>query len=194
MTDKKITDKVNKYLSIFQDDIRQKIIELNFDSEKASELLEYLYNYPKMEITKEDLNKRQRAPNATPIQNRCTAKKSTGEQCTRKRKEGCEFCGTHDKHRVDNNEPNSQNDTNSVIIPVAKPSRSNSKNNANSFQKVEITAFDLSGIVYYVDKYNNVYQPEDVVDCKENPRIIGKYNKDNNEIELIIGMQRLQIV
>jgi len=180
MTDKKITDKVNKYLSLFQDDIRQKIIELNFDTEKATELLEYLYNYPKMEITKEDLNKRQRAPNATPMQNRCTAKKSTGEQCTRKRKEGCEFCGTHDKTP-------DETATTTECVPVAKPSRSNSKNNTNTFQKVEVTAFDLGGIVYYVDKYNNVYQPEDIVDCKENPRIIGKYEKELNEISWTIG-------
>lgn len=171
MTDKKIADKVNKYISNFQDDIRQKIIELTIDSEKATELLEYLYNYPKMEITKEDLNKRQRAPNATPMQNRCIAKKSSGEQCTRKRKEGCEYCGTHDK-KTNPDETNTQS---------TEPKSTTKKSSTNT-QKIEITAVNLKGIVYYVDKYNNVYKPEDVLDNKENPKIIGKYEREENEI------------
>jgi len=173
MTDKKIADKVNKYISVFQDDIRQKIIELGFNPEKATELLEYLYNYPKMEITKEDLNKRQRAPNATPMQNRCNAKKCTGEQCTRKRIEGYEFCRTHYKSSLSEEEKSNPEN----IIPVKSKKTTN-------IQKLEVSALNLKGIVYYVDKYNNVYQPSDVLDGKENPRIIGSYEPETSEIQL----------
>jgi hypothetical protein len=44
-------------------------------------------------------------------------------------------------------------------------------------QKVEVWAQDIQGIVYYIDKANNVYQAEDIVGNKTNPKIIAKYLK-----------------
>jgi hypothetical protein len=44
-------------------------------------------------------------------------------------------------------------------------------------RKVDVTAHDICGIVYYIDDKNNVYNTEDVMSGKENPRVIAKYEK-----------------
>ena len=46
-----------------------------------------------------------------------------------------------------------------------------------STQKVEVWAQDIKGIIYYLDKNMNVYQTEDIVSNKHNPKIIAKYIK-----------------
>jgi hypothetical protein len=45
---------------------------------------------------------------------------------------------------------------------------------------VEVFAEEIFGIVYYIDKFNNVYKTEDIVEGKQNPQIIAKYVKNNN--------------
>jgi len=47
-------------------------------------------------------------------------------------------------------------------------------------QKIEVWAEDIQGIMYYIDKYNNVYQTEDIVSNKTKPNIIAKYVKEGN--------------
>ena len=49
--------------------------------------------------------------------------------------------------------------------------------NKNTTQKVEVYAQDIQGIVYYIDKNNNVYQAEDIISNKINPKIIARYVK-----------------
>ena len=48
-------------------------------------------------------------------------------------------------------------------------------------QKIEVWAQDIQGIIYYIDKSGNVYQTEDIISNKQNPKIIAKYVK-NGEI------------
>ena len=43
---------------------------------------------------------------------------------------------------------------------------------------VEVIVQDIKGIVYYVDDKNNVYNTEDIVSNKEDPRIIAKCVQD----------------
>jgi hypothetical protein len=51
-------------------------------------------------------------------------------------------------------------------------------------QKVEVWAQDIKGIIYYIDKQNNVYQAEDVVVNKANPKIIAKYLKNGDQYSI----------
>ena len=44
-------------------------------------------------------------------------------------------------------------------------------------QKVEVWAQEIMGIIYYIDKAGNVYQAEDIVVNKVNPKVIAKYIK-----------------
>ena len=46
-------------------------------------------------------------------------------------------------------------------------------------KKVEVWAQDIHGILYYIDNKNNVYQPEDILSNKINPKVIAKYIKTN---------------
>jgi hypothetical protein len=39
---------------------------------------------------------------------------------------------------------------------------------------VEVCATEVKGILYYVDAFQNVYRTEDILESRENPRIIGK--------------------
>ena len=90
--------RIETYVTGFKDNIRCKITELEFqEKQKINELLEYAYDYNRLVLTKEDFVKRKRVKNAIPTLNRCNARRANGEQCTRQRKEGCEFCGTHNK-------------------------------------------------------------------------------------------------
>ena len=74
-----------------------------------------------------------------PIYDRCCAKRASNEQCTRRRKEGSEYCGTHMKGT-----PHGIMDTNQTEVKA-------------STQKIEVWAQDIQGIVYYIDKFENVY-------------------------------------
>lgn len=74
------------------------------------------------------------------------------------KKEGSEYCGTHLKG------------TPHGIVDTQNEQK-------NSTQKVEVYAQDIQGIVYYIDKNNNVYQAEDITVNKVNPKIIAKYVK-----------------
>jgi hypothetical protein len=43
--------------------------------------------------------------------------------------------------------------------------------------KVEVWAQDIQGIVYYIDKSNNVYYNDDIIKNQINTKIIEKYVK-----------------
>ena len=44
-----------------------------------------------------------------------------------------------------------------------------------------VFAEEIKGIVYYIDNNYNVYNTEDILSEKINPRIIAKYVKDDNK-------------
>ena len=54
-------------------------------------------------------------------------------------------------------------------------------NQASHVQTMEVFAQEINGIVYYLDQRNNVYNTEDVMSSKENPRIVAKWEKNNGE-------------
>ena len=138
--------------------MRNKIIECNFeDKAKINELLEYLYDYERLILLKDDFIKRKRVKNSIPITNRCCACRADGEQCTRRRRSDCEFCGTHFKGAP-----------HGLIL-------SNKKIQEEVNQKIEVYAEERKGIVYYIDKYSNVYKTDEILNNKENPQIIAKY-------------------
>jgi hypothetical protein len=160
--EKRLNKKIETYVTTFKDALRTKITELNFsDNSKVNDLFEYIYEYERFTLIKDDLNKRKRVKNSIPCSNRCSAKRANGEQCTRRRKDNCEFCGTHAKGT-----PNGlMNSTDGAL--------------SNALHKIQVVAEEIGGIVYYVDGFNNVYKTEDVMEEKANPEIIAKYVLDN---------------
>ena len=154
--ERRLNRKIEDYISGFKDDIRDKISSLHLDDSIKSQFLLYLYEYPRLILDQTDITKRKRVKNVLPTNNRCNAKRANGEQCTRRRKVNCEYCGTHSKgtpHGVIQEEEQTTNTTDVVL-------------------RME----QVQGIVYHVDNYDNVYSAEDIMNKSLTPRIIGKYN------------------
>jgi hypothetical protein len=163
--EKKLNKKIELYVSNIKDDLRNKIIELKFEEKlKINDLLEYMYEYPRLMLQKDDFVKRKRLKNSIPLLNRCNALKSCGVQCTRRRRENSEFCGTHYKGTP-----------HGLVVSVESKTEN---------KKLEVVAVEISGIVYYVDNYNNVYNTEDIMHGKENPSIIAKYEKNEQKYSI----------
>jgi hypothetical protein len=160
--ERRISKKVNDYIHNFKNEIAEKIKAM--DSTDSSEIMNYVYEYKNFELTKEDFMKRKRVKNMVPVYERCCAKRANGQQCTRRKKDDSQYCGTHSKgtpHGIMN-----ENETVSNVT------------------KVEVSAIDIKGIVYYLDNEGNVYDTEDIIANKKNPRIIAKYEKIGEEYSI----------
>ena len=163
--ERKLNKKVEAYVSSFKENIKEKSVELGLNnSEEVNQLIQYIYDYDRLNFGKEDFMKRKRVKNVVPFFDRCCAKRANDEQCTRRKKEGSEYCGTHVKgspHGIMEQET----DNNNTKVNI---------------QKVEVWAQDIQGIIYYIDNMGNVYQAEDIVGNKMNPKIIAKYVKNGD--------------
>ena len=115
-------------------------------------------------LIKSKSEKRKRNKHQIPLNERCLAKKSGGEQCTRRKKNDSDFCGTHIKGT-----PHGQ--TTDLV---------------NTLKKVNVYAEDIDGIIYYIDDDGNVYNSEDIYQKLDNPRIISKYTKDSDGKVLLV--------
>jgi len=154
--EKRISKKIETHVTKFKDDLRDKLMGLDLENKQMVDMLEYIYEYPRLVICKEDLIKRKRIKNSIPCLNRCSAKRADGDQCTRRRKDGCDFCGTHAKG------------TPHGLI-------SNQLFESDQEKKIEVFAKEIEGIVYHLDNYGNVYKTEDIMKNERNPEIITKY-------------------
>jgi hypothetical protein len=164
--EKRLNKKIEIYISNFKDSIREKAMQLGMRKDEINnQLLQYIYDYERLTLNKDDFTKRKRVKNVVPFFDRCCAKRATNEQCTRRRKEENEYCGTHTKG------------TPHGIIDL-------NDNNKTTTQKIEVWAQDIQGIIYYIDKFGNVYQAEDIVVNKINPAVIGKYTKDGDKFSI----------
>ena len=89
----------------------------------------------------------------------CPAKLANGEQCARIKKRINHLCGVHMKGT-----PHGLM-TESIVS-----------------KKIQLTTEDIQGILYFIDIYKNIYHPYDILDRKENPKIIGKIIADSGHI------------
>ena len=165
--ERRLNKKAETYISTFKDNIREKATQIGLlkDNPTANDLLQYIYDYDRLAFDKEDFQKRKRVKNFVPHFDRCIAKRASCEQCTRRKKEGNEYCGTHIKG------------TPHGVVDALNETKVNT-------QKVEVWVQEIQGIVYYIDKSNNVYQAEDIMLNKVNPKIITKYVKNGESYSI----------
>jgi hypothetical protein len=160
--ERRINKKIEAYITAFKEDVKERAEELGLTNNNSlSSLVKFVYDYDRLVLVKEDFMKRKRVKNSVHLADRCCAKRANCEQCTRRRKDGSEYCGTHLKgtpHGICKSEDNE------------KPQG----------QKIEVWVQDIQGIVYYIDKNNNVYQTEDIYTNKTNPKVIAKYVKNGD--------------
>ena len=176
--ERRLNQRIDEYLIEFKNQVAGRIQTMVRDLEesvqgrdisilgetktKCNSLAAFVYNYEKIKVGKDDFMKRKRIKSVVPIYDRCCAKRASGEQCTRRKKEGESYCGTHIKGT-----PHSVMEEN-----VNEPSTPKNV-------KVDIWAQDIKGIIYYVDKMGNVYDTEDIMKIDKYPkRIIAKYVLD----------------
>jgi len=164
--ERRLNKKVESYITTFKDSIREKTTNMGMTkNEQVNQLLQYIYDYDRLSFNKEDFQKRKRVKNFVPIFDRCCAKRASDEQCTRRKKDGCEYCGTHLKGTP-----------HGIVDSQDEPK--------NTTQKIEVYAQDIQGIIYYIDKNFNVYQAEDIISNKINPKIIAKYEKTGEQYSI----------
>ena len=157
--EKRISGLLQDYQKAFKDDIRNHILEHKDKKEKdklLSDLMEYIYSYKNLKLESKDFNRRKRVKNHVPLHLLCMAKKADGGQCTRRKKEGNSYCGTHEKGRPHGEMTNQVESTD---------------------KQVEVCTQEINGIVYYIDTDGNVYDNHDVMANKTDPKIIAKYKK-----------------
>lgn len=157
----RITSKVNAYTNELKTDTLTRVEQV-INGEQSNEvkiniLKNYLLDYKPFVLTKQDLQKRKRTKNTVPVYDRCSAKRANGEQCTRRKKDGAQYCGTHTKG------------TPHGILE-------NGNQQQEKLKKVEVSVVDINGIMYYVDENNNVYNSSDIIQNKVNPRITAHYD------------------
>lgn len=168
--EKRISKKVEDYLSSFKHDIKKLMIDYNLhESDNGKILLQSILDKPNLSFTPEDFIKRQRAKNTVNILERCSAKRANGELCSRKKKKNSIFCGTHCKGTpygsIDN-----PNDHTALYNNTTSPP---STDTTPSQIKINISTTEVEGIIYYIDDNKNAYFMEDILLNKTNPRIIG---------------------
>ena len=164
--EKRLNLKIDNFMCVFKQNIKNKMKELNLlTSTEGAELLLYIYDHQPISIVKADLQKRKRIKNSVPHNERCQALRANSEQCTRRKKTGERFCGTH-------------------IKGTPHGEIKNGNHNVDSVTKITVWAQDIRGIIYFVDDSGNVYDPQHVHQNRTNPAIIAKYTKIDGEYHI----------
>ena len=146
----RIRKKVCEYIEKLKSDV------VDYLKENGSvDIKGYLSEYNGIVLSCEDFKKRNRVKSVIAQHDRCNAKRADGYQCTRRRKGEEVFCGTHLKGRPHG--------------VVSSPER------VVTTKRVMVWAEDIEGIIYYIDKEQNVYDTTDIINNKKNPRVIAKY-------------------
>ena len=165
--EKRINKKIETYMTNFKDNIKEYANEYGISNDpNVSKLVQFIFDYDdRLCLGKEDFMKRKRVKNIVHLSDRCCAKRANGEQCTRRKKDDSEYCGTHLKG------------TPHGMFEIEEEPK-------NTGQKVEVWAQEIQGIIYHIDKNSNVYQTEDIMYGKVNPKVIAKYVKTGDNYSI----------
>ena len=154
----KLNGMILSYIQTFKSQILDKI--------GNPDLADFVHAYPTLSFEKGDFTKRKRQKTKIPLFNRCIAKKAGGEQCTRRKKDNLDFCGTHIKGR---------------------PYGTVNHTKKNNYKNVTVYTREINGIIYYMDDDENIYHPKDILENKCNPRVIKKFHKNEDGTYIIQG-------
>ena len=151
--------KANAKITNYVDEMSLNVITKIQQGENNESLISYIQDYPLFTLDSEDFTKRKRVKNKIPLGDRCCAKRADGGQCTRRKKNDQDnYCGTHMK--------GTPHGTINVIVSDLVG------------VKKEVWVEEIGGIMYYLDNNNNIYNTEDVMSNRENPKIIAKWRKN----------------
>lgn len=153
----KINKKFEQHIEKYKELIKTAVLSQNIDNKSQNAIMEAVYSLDTFELNKDDFMKRKRLVTGVSMGERCIAKKANGEQCSRKKRCNCDFCGTHDKYQP-----------HGIITPMSIE---------KTLKKCSITIVDVNGINYYMDDNKNIYNTCDILTNSMNPTIIGGVNE-----------------
>lgn len=159
---KRLNEKTYNMFNDFVSDLNKMMDDTNINQDIKFKIRCFASNYQFGLFTCDDLLKRKRMKNIVISSDRCCAKRSNGQQCTRRHKDDSKYCGTHNK-----GQPHGLIDD-KIIENIVKK---------------EVRAEEIKGIVYYIDDDGFVYDTEEVHHNIDNPRIVGKIDFDGNIIK-----------
>lgn len=167
--ERRLSKKIQTHCDKLKDDILTWIHENNLEIVQSQSKINYMdkfdifmANYESITFSKDDFLKRKRIKNTAPQQDRCSAKRADGSQCTRRKKSGEHFCGTHIKGT-----PHGEITSSSDALPTKK--------------KIDVWTEDINGIHTYIDTEGNVYNTVHVMQNKEDPEIVGRWERINGK-------------
>lgn len=159
--------KINAKVSVWTADFKRDIVDAVINGKGSdTNIVEFIYNYKTLVLEATDFKKRQRVKNDVPLHERCRALRANEERCTRRKRDGSKFCGTHAKG-----------------IPHGEITAINIEQKTQ--KKIQVWTEEISGIVRHVDNDGNVYDPVDIYQNINNPRVIAKYEVIGNEYKII---------
>ena len=167
--ERRLAKKIRNHFDDFKNDIEQwlqendiKLVSDGSDEDCIDRLKVFMGNYGDVTFTKEDFLKRKRVKNMAPQCERCMAKRADGTQCTRRKKNGQHYCGTHIKGT-----PHGNISLEGDEAPTTK--------------QIETTIQEINGIDCFIDNEGNIYKHSDVMQNKVNPEIVGRWEKQSGE-------------
>ena len=163
---------------IFNDEISTILnsISIDYDIDDKELIEKYAPNVLNMSIK---LGVKKRNKRVLPNEVRCMGRKIDGEQCTRSRRNGCEYCLSHQKSL-----PHGRIDDNNYVKKVKGKRGRKKKSIENDYIATRIE--EINGTEYLVDDYDNVFTYD-----LNNSKFLGKkshiqshvHSKDNNECD-----------
>ena len=151
----RINNKIKSHVDDIIQEVTSYIDKTRIDDSNKHNIVNIIANYPLLNVSVNDLQKKRRCKNSIPLYLRCNACRANGEQCSRRKRDNFEYCGTHEKNRPYGEINNGESVTN--------------------YKKVEVWAQDINGIIYYIDNSGNVYKTQDIISNKMNPSVIYRY-------------------
>lgn len=156
--ERRVNQKIEKYITQMKDEVCKKVQDLAVENkDQAADLLSFIYDYSRLNLSKEDILPKKRPKTTVPDNSRCIARRANGEQCTRRKKDSCDFCGTHTKGVPHGRMELTVNESENVV------------------RTIDLFAQDIRGIIHYLDHDGNVYRTEDILNDNLNPAIVGTY-------------------
>ncbi|GAF79481.1 unnamed protein product [marine sediment metagenome] len=161
MDETKLNASIQQHFGDFKNKLREQI----GIQPSPSGIMDFVDSYEFPVLVEEDYSKKRRVKNPIPFHEKCTAKAANGEQCSRRKKKGSEFCGTHNKARP-----------HGIITPPQEDGKNEGENVVK--KEIEVWLEDINGIMYWINDVGTVYHPDDIRNNIENPRVIAHYEKN----------------
>ena len=165
--ERRINIVIADYIKKMKSDTLKYAQQLNITGNNGvQDVLQFVSDYERLELKEEHFAKRQRIKHVVSPEKRCNGRRGEGTQCTRRKQDGKEYCGTHMK-------------TSALCELVSSDASASTSSMETSLTKtLEVWSEEIKGIMYYVDAKGTIYDAEDVVCNKSSPRVLGTYNKE----------------